>query len=192
MHVLSFTPSSLLTLFFAWYLLPLTHAKSYFVVQTPGQGVQWSNNAINPITWEKSLLDGVSSTDIELARMSSDGLIFIAKDGTSTSHITSNPQPSSPASFSFSWTCSPPRIVSASSSTGAINLFIQDIPTGDDYYLLFLNSTHGVMYGASQRFSISDTGNGTAPRPPQVHPPSPSPAARILQSASRRRSPESQ
>lgn len=97
--------------------------------------------------------------------MSSDGLIFIAKDGTSTSHITSNPQASSPASPSISWTYSSPRIVSASSSTGAINLFIQDIPTGDDYYLLFLNSTHGVMYGASQRFSISDTGNGTAPTP---------------------------
>ena len=39
------------------------------------------------------------------------------------------------------------------------------MPTGDDYYLLFLNSTHGVMYGASQRFAISDTGNGTAPTP---------------------------
>ncbi len=39
------------------------------------------------------------------------------------------------------------------------------MPTGDDYYLLFLNSTHGVMYGASQRFAISNSGNGTAPTP---------------------------
>lgn len=46
-----------------------------------------------------------------------------------------------------------------------MNLFIQDVPPGDDYYLLFLNSTHGVMYGASQRFAIGDSGNGTVPTP---------------------------
>ena len=55
--------------------------------------------------------------------------------------------------------------VSTPGSTGSLNLFLQDVPTGDDYYLLFLNSTHGVMYGASQRFAISDTGNGTVPTP---------------------------
>ncbi|KAI0712721.1 hypothetical protein C8T65DRAFT_646716 [Cerioporus squamosus] len=135
MHLLSYIPTGLLTLFFAWYLLPLTNASSYFVINTPSNGIQWSNNAINPITWTKGLLDGVTSVDVELARLSTDGLIFVAKD------------------------------VSTPLSTGALNLFLQDVPTGDDYYLLFLNSTHGVMYGASQRFAISDTGNGTAPTP---------------------------
>ena len=55
--------------------------------------------------------------------------------------------------------------MSTPGSTGSLNLFLQDVPTGDDYYLLFLNSTHGVMYGASQRFAIADTGNGSAPTP---------------------------
>ncbi|RPD68385.1 hypothetical protein L226DRAFT_540735 [Lentinus tigrinus ALCF2SS1-7] len=135
MHPLSYIPTGLLTLFLAWYLLPLTSATSYFVINTPANGIQWSNNAINPITWTKGLLDGVTTVDVELARLSTDGLIFVAKD------------------------------VSTPLSTGSLNIFLQDVPTGDDYYLLFLNSTHGVMYGASQRFAISDSGNGTAPTP---------------------------
>ena len=38
----------------------------------------------------------------------------------------------------------------------ALNVMIQDVPAADDYYLLFINSTHGVMYSISQRFSILD------------------------------------
>ena len=53
----------------------------------------------------------------------------------------------------------------ATTSTGALNLFINNVPPGDDYYLLFINSTHGVMYAASQRFAIADSGNGSAPAP---------------------------
>lgn len=30
----------------------------------------------------------------------------------------------------------------------------------DDYFLLFLNSTHGIMYGTSQMFSVVDSGSG--------------------------------
>ncbi|KAL7278792.1 hypothetical protein PYCCODRAFT_1413813 [Trametes coccinea BRFM310] len=132
MHVLSYLPSGLLSLFFAWYLLPLAYANSYFVISQPAKGNVWANNAVNPISWTKGLLDGVNSLDIELARLSEDGLIFVARD------------------------------VPATSSTGALNLYIQDIPAGDDYYLLFLNSTHGVMYASSQRFSIADAGNSSA------------------------------
>ncbi|TBU54951.1 hypothetical protein BD310DRAFT_934721 [Dichomitus squalens] len=108
---------------------------AYFVINTPTTGVQWSNNAVNPIKWTKGLLDGVTSIDVELARMNEDGIIFVARD------------------------------VPASTSTGAINLFLQDVPAGDDYYLLFINSTHGVMYAASQRFAIADSGNGSVPSP---------------------------
>ncbi|KAI8996304.1 hypothetical protein BD414DRAFT_477470 [Trametes punicea] len=136
MHVLSYLPTGLLSLFFAWYLLPIAYANSYFVISQPGKGAQWLNGAVNPITWTKGLLDGVHSVDIELARLSQDGLIFIARD------------------------------VPASTSTGALNLYLQDIPAGDDYYLLFLNSTHGLMYASSQRFAIAAAGNSSAGSPP--------------------------
>ncbi|PIL25687.1 hypothetical protein GSI_11437 [Ganoderma sinense ZZ0214-1] len=133
--MLLYTPCHLLALFFSWYFLPTTLANSYFVINTPTTGVQWSNDAVNPITWTKGLLDGVTSVDVELARMNEDGIIFVARD------------------------------VPASTSTGALNLFLRDVPAGDDYYLLFINSTHGVMYAASQRFAIADTGNGSVPSP---------------------------
>ncbi|EIW56329.1 uncharacterized protein TRAVEDRAFT_65619 [Trametes versicolor FP-101664 SS1] len=132
MHALSYIPTGLLSLFFAWYLLPLAHASSYFVINQPAKGATWVNNAVNPISWTKGLLDGVTAVDIELARLSEDGLIFVARD------------------------------VPAAVSTGGVNILIQDIPTADDYFLLFVNSTNGIMYASSPQFTISDTANGTS------------------------------
>ncbi|KAH9851209.1 hypothetical protein C2E23DRAFT_860685 [Lenzites betulinus] len=134
MHALSYL-TGVLSLFFAWYLLPLVQASSYFVINEPAKGAQWTNNAVNPISWTKGLLDGVSNVDIELARLSSDGLIFVARD------------------------------VPAALSTGGVNIFIQDVPTATDYFLLFVNSTNGIMYASSQQFAISNTANGTTPAP---------------------------
>jgi len=37
---------------------------------------------------------------------------------------------------------------------GTLNVAFTDVPAGDDYFLLFLNSTHGLMYGNSPKFSI--------------------------------------
>ncbi|KAF8882862.1 hypothetical protein BD779DRAFT_1647965 [Infundibulicybe gibba] len=54
------------------------------------------------------------------------------------------------------------------STSGSLNVQIQDVPAGDDYFLIFLDSTHGVMYATSQRFSIlpaSSTPTGTAKSP---------------------------
>ncbi|TFY63169.1 hypothetical protein EVG20_g6429 [Dentipellis fragilis] len=59
------------------------------------------------------------------------------------------------------------------SVTGTINLAIQDVPPADDYFLLFLNSTHGVMYGNSPQFSILDsssTANSSNPSPESAKP----------------------
>lgn len=45
---------------------------------------------------------------------------------------------------------------------------LQDVPPGDDYFLIFINSTHGVMYATSDRFTILDsssTPNGTVLAP---------------------------
>jgi hypothetical protein len=33
------------------------------------------------------------------------------------------------------------------------------VPPGDDYFLLFINSTHGVMHATSPRFSILPAGS---------------------------------
>ncbi|KAF7759842.1 hypothetical protein Agabi119p4_11537 [Agaricus bisporus var. burnettii] len=41
----------------------------------------------------------------------------------------------------------------------SLNIFVQDLPSGDDYFLVFINSTHGVMYATSPRFSILDSGS---------------------------------
>lgn len=55
------------------------------MINQPAKGATWVNNAVNPISWTKGLLDGVTAVDIELARLSEDGLIFVARDGTSPS-----------------------------------------------------------------------------------------------------------
>jgi len=50
------------------------------------------------------------------------------------------------------------------------NIMIQNVPAGDDYFLIFLNSTHGIMYATSHRFTI------LAPNAsPTSTPPSPAP-----------------
>jgi hypothetical protein len=53
------------------------------MVTAPTKGVQWGNNQTYPVSWVKGLLDGVNYIDLELTRMSVDGLILIARDSTS-------------------------------------------------------------------------------------------------------------
>jgi hypothetical protein len=55
------------------------------MVTAPSKGVQWANNQTYPVSWVKGLLDGVNYLDLELTRLSVDGLILIARDGTSRS-----------------------------------------------------------------------------------------------------------
>lgn len=62
----------------------LTPKTAYFVIAEPSNGKQWANGATNPVQWTKGLLDGVSSFDIELARSNKDGILYLARDGTST------------------------------------------------------------------------------------------------------------
>ncbi|KAG9316212.1 hypothetical protein JVU11DRAFT_2239 [Chiua virens] len=45
-----------------------------------------------------------------------------------------------------------------------LNILLQDVPAGDDYFLVCLNSTHGVVYAVSSRFSITNS-SGTNPSP---------------------------
>jgi len=121
-------PTSLLTLLFAW-CLPAVHA-NYFIITQPAAGTQWANGAANLVTWTKGLGDGIDGVDVEMSRMSMDGLFFVAKD--------------------------------APTKPGALNIFLQNIPPADDYYLLFLNSTSGNMFATSAKFSIGSTANSSA------------------------------
>ncbi|QRW26272.1 hypothetical protein RhiXN_11933 [Rhizoctonia solani] len=40
-----------------------------------------------------------------------------------------------------------------------LNIHLDSVPTGDDYYVLFLDSTHGNVYSMSERFSILAAGS---------------------------------
>lgn len=36
----------------------------------------------------------------------------------------------------------------------SLNILLQDVPPGNDYFLIFMNSTHGVMHATSPRFTV--------------------------------------
>jgi len=114
-------------------LLPLA-VHGYFIVTAPGKSDEWANGQTYPVTWVKGLLDGVNYLDLELTRMSVDGLILVARD--------------------------------VPAASGGINLALNSVPPGDDYFLLFVNSTHGLMYGTSQQFSITSSGSGNTSAQP--------------------------
>ncbi|KAH9990707.1 hypothetical protein BJV77DRAFT_947082, partial [Russula vinacea] len=108
---------------------PLIFPSLDFLVTYPTKGIEVSNGQTFPLTWTKGLLDGIDIFDLELTRMSTDGLILLARDIPTTS--------------------------------GGINIQLNSVPPGDDYFFLLLNSTHGLMYANSQKFSIGSSGNAT-------------------------------
>lgn len=55
----------------------------YFDIQEPQPGRQWQNGVANPAQWKKGLLDDVPSFDIEIGRLSVDGILFVAQSGLS-------------------------------------------------------------------------------------------------------------
>ncbi|KAG2361103.1 hypothetical protein BDR07DRAFT_1334972 [Suillus spraguei] len=46
----------------------------------------------------------------------------------------------------------------------SLNVVLQDVPAGDDYFLICINSTAGVTYSVSSRFSVIDA-NATGSNP---------------------------
>jgi hypothetical protein len=71
---------------------------AYFDVLEPQAGRQWQNGVANPAQWKKGLLDGIPSFDIEIGRLSVDGILLVAESGVSNF----------PYSFSFSLTPTEP------------------------------------------------------------------------------------
>ena len=53
---------------------------AYFIIQSPGNATQMVNNAANLISWQKGV-DNVVGFDLEMTRMTVDGLFLIARNG---------------------------------------------------------------------------------------------------------------
>src|SRR6266404_3043950 len=58
-----------------------------FIVTSPVKGTEWVNGQTYAVTWTKGLLDGVDFVDLELLRMSKDGLILVARNSASSQSI---------------------------------------------------------------------------------------------------------
>jgi len=113
----------------------VSSVSSYFVVTGPALNDQWANGDTRAVSWVKGVNDGVTSFDLEMSQLTTDGLTLIAKN-----------------------------VPSGDSSQKSINIQLQDVPPGDDYFLLFINSTNGAMYATSPRFTVlasGGTSNGT-------------------------------
>ena len=54
---------------------------AYFVVSEPNRDSQWVNGLAHPVRWTKGVLDGITMLDVELARLTQDGLTFVARNG---------------------------------------------------------------------------------------------------------------
>ncbi len=85
--------------------------------------------------------------------MSTNGLILAARDGACFE------RPNSPSSVLLTSS----RLVPTSG--GGINVVLNSVPPGNDYFILFINSTHGGLYANSQKFSIVNSGGNSTAKP---------------------------
>ncbi|KAG7450856.1 uncharacterized protein BT62DRAFT_540452 [Guyanagaster necrorhizus] len=143
-----FLPLRFLLLCLCITLVSSTH--SYFVIKEPQASAQWSNGAVNVVTWEKGVQDDITHFDMELVRLSKDGVTYIAYN-----------------------------VEAYPASPNSLNIYLEDIPTGDDYFLLFLNSTLGLMHCLSSRFAIINTTGVTSSASVSVTPDSSIPIVTI-------------
>ena len=60
---------------------PKYSSVGYFVIDEPAAQRQWVNNAANLVSWSKGVLDSINGFDIEMARMSTNGLVLVARNG---------------------------------------------------------------------------------------------------------------
>ncbi|KAF8904247.1 hypothetical protein CPB85DRAFT_1190916, partial [Mucidula mucida] len=98
---------------------------AYFMVKEPTESTQWQNGAYNLLEWDKGVADGIEFFDVELTRLGSNGLLYGAMN-----------------------------VACKNYSPKSLKVYLEDVPTGDDYFVLLINSTHGVVHALSPRFSI--------------------------------------
>ncbi|KAF9470278.1 hypothetical protein BDN70DRAFT_889166 [Pholiota conissans] len=108
---------------------------SYFVITEPQAKTEWVNGSPHLVQWTKGLLDDINGFDMEMTRLSKDGLTLVA--------------------------------MNVPASQDKLNILLQNVPAGDDYFLVFINSTHGVMHATSPRFAVLDA-SSTPSSPPDL------------------------
>ena len=54
---------------------------AYFVITEPPYAREWRNGQANLVTWVKGVMDGIDNFDVEISRLSEDGLTFVARNG---------------------------------------------------------------------------------------------------------------
>ncbi|KAF8347170.1 hypothetical protein F5887DRAFT_957004 [Amanita rubescens] len=47
----------------------------------------------------------------------------------------------------------------------SLNIMVENLPSGDDYFVLFLNTTGGIVYAVSPRFTVLAPSNSSASTP---------------------------
>ncbi|KAF9028362.1 hypothetical protein BDZ89DRAFT_951466 [Hymenopellis radicata] len=110
----------------------LPRCAAYFMVKEPTESTQWQNGAYNLLEWDKGVADGIEYFDIELTRLGSNGLLYGAMN-----------------------------VACKNYSPKSLKVYLEDVPTGDDYFVVLLNSSHGVVHTLSPRFSIVNASDAT-------------------------------
>ncbi|KZS89508.1 hypothetical protein SISNIDRAFT_469276 [Sistotremastrum niveocremeum HHB9708] len=126
MRLLLSLPLALLSL----PLLSLAQTASYFNILSPTSSSVWSSDALGVLSWVTSPNEGIDNFDVELARISVSGLIFIAR--------------------------------AVPTALGFLNIELQSIPSGTDYFFMLVNSTNGQNFAISDKFTISSPNSSSS------------------------------
>lgn len=160
----SLIPAGLLSVLLAWCLVPLAKADCTYAACTwtisltsfcrwtcvdwnitePANGVVWTNGQANLISWSKALDDGVSQFDIELQRLSTSGLSYVAHLGTWISCISHNSM--LPCRTHFSTFLEEARLEASSVHPRTFTVVCTMVvaPGRNIFCLLVCSTTHGV------------------------------------------------
>jgi hypothetical protein len=77
-----------------------------------------------------------------------------ATTGSSSSHVMVCIKPYHPYHLPSIAHDKKPTVPATTSDPSSLNVHLNDVPPGDDYFLLLFNSTHGGMYATSERFTV--------------------------------------
>ncbi|KAG9000015.1 hypothetical protein FRB94_005698 [Tulasnella sp. JGI-2019a] len=140
-------------------LLPLSLASSYFLVTKPAQQDQWTQGQPHAVNWIHGA-DGIDVIDMELGRTSTSGLLLAARE-----------VPTSWGSLNLLFGNVPPGWVWRGRLICTITMLTLMLSSSsDDYFLVFLNVTHGLVYSISPMFSILPAAVSSANTSAQIAP----------------------
>ncbi|KAF8331852.1 uncharacterized protein EI90DRAFT_3055631 [Cantharellus anzutake] len=117
-------------LFSTLFSIASAQTPSYFMITSPALNDTWTAKGLNVVKWVVGVDQGINAFDIELLRLSTDGILPIARQVPTT------------------WS--------------ALNIDLEGVPTGDDYFAVFLNYDSSTVYSVSPRFQIKDNAGSTS------------------------------